>query len=139
MEGTGKALIVPTIEELIILNRRLIREYGGGLYIGSDNLANRGSLEHALAQMQSTVFGYDQYPTLFDKAALLAWRIIAGHIFFDGNKRTGMASIGVMLVVNGYKMLFSTDIIETALKIATKRMSIVELSTWIERQIEHTS
>ncbi len=134
MEGTGKALIIPTVDELIVLNRRLINEYGGGFYCGIDNLANRGSLEHALMQMQASVFGYDQYPTLFDKAALLAWRIIAGHIFYDGNKRTGMAAARVFLLLNGYSMPIKMDMVDIALRIATGRMTISELAIWLSAQ-----
>jgi death-on-curing protein len=134
MAGTGKALIVPTKEELALLNRRLIEEYGGGFHNGADNIANPGTLEHTLEQMQASVFGHEIYPTLFDKAALLAWRIIAGHVFYDGNKRTGMAAARVFLQVNGRSISVHLDTVDVALRIATGQMTISELATWYSEQ-----
>jgi death-on-curing protein len=134
MEGAGKALKVPTIDDLVQLNRRLINEYGGGFYSGTENFLNRGTLEHALAQIQYSLFGIDAYPTIFEKAALLAWRIIAGHVFNDGNKRTGMATALVFLRANGYSLMVSSETVKVALQIATQQMSIVELTAWLEKQ-----
>ncbi len=132
MEGAGETLIIPTVDEIILLNRRLIEESGGGLFVGEDNMINRGALEHALVEMNATVFGEAIYPTICDKAALLAWRIIAGHVFVDGNKRTGMASAKVFLLVNGFHPRLSMDTVDTALEIATGQMTVIELSHWIE-------
>jgi death-on-curing protein len=135
MEGTGKPVVVPTLEEVVVLNRRLINEYGGGLYCGATNLANRNSLDHALAQMQYNIFGVDKYPTVFDKAALLAWRIIAGHVFYDGNKRTGMASAMMFLAVNGYPVAIKMETVDIALRIAQGQMTLEQLAQWFMHQV----
>ncbi|MCL4506673.1 MAG: type II toxin-antitoxin system death-on-curing family toxin [Chloroflexi bacterium] len=139
MEGTGTQVIVPTIEEVIVLNRRLIKEYGGGFYCGSTNLMNRDSLEHALTQMQYTIFGVDRYPTVFDKAALLALRIITGHVFYDGNKRTGMASAMMFLTVNGYPVTIPMETVDIALQIAQRQMTLVYPRLHWLRQVGSTS
>jgi death-on-curing protein len=136
MEGAGKPIIVPTLEEIVILNRRLIGEYGGGFYCGATNLANRDSLDHALTQMQYNIFGVDRYPTMFDKAALLAWRIIAGHVFYDGNKRTGMASAMMFLVANGFAVAIKMDTVDVALQVAQGQMTLEQLSQWFMHQCQ---
>lgn len=74
-----------TADEILLMNRRLIEEHGG-LGVG---LLNPGTLEYALEEIQGSLFGAPRCPTLHDKAAALGWRIIRGHIFVDGNKRTG--------------------------------------------------
>ena len=49
-------------------------------------------------------FGGDElYPTLFQKAAVYAHHIIRGHVFLDGNKRTGLSCALRFLEVNGLK------------------------------------
>jgi death on curing protein len=136
MEGTGKALIIPSIDELIVLNRRLIIEMGGGLYSGIDNLLYRGLLEHALAEMNATIFEQEIYPTVYEKAALLAWRIIQGHVFHDGNKRTGMAAAKVFLLINGYKIGLAMDTVDTALWVATGQMTVSQLAKWLEAHMQ---
>ena len=48
MAGTGKALIVPTKEELALLNRRLIEEYGGGFHNGRSISVHLDTVDVAL-------------------------------------------------------------------------------------------
>ena len=87
MVGTGKTL---TVADIVEINRRMISHFGGIFFQGDDNLANRGSLEYVLAEIYGSLYGQELYPDIFQKAGLIAWRIIVGHIFHDGNKRTGM-------------------------------------------------
>ena len=68
---------------------------------GSQGKRDRGRLESALAAMQQEVFGQDLYPTIFEKAVVLARGIIADHPFMDGNKRTGVVSALLFLNYNG--------------------------------------
>jgi death-on-curing protein len=107
----------PTREDIVRLNRRLVEETGGE-FVPPDNLMNPGSLEWVLEAIQYPLFGVDQYPTLADKAALLAWIIIEGHVFHDGNKRTGMATLISFIRLNGYQLDVSPDeIVEVALRV----------------------
>jgi death-on-curing protein len=101
-------VISPTWEDIILLNHRLIEETGG-LWIGPDNLRNSGSLKWVLEAIQYPLFGFDLYPTLAEKAALLAWIIIDDHVFHDGCKRTGMAALEVFILLNGYRLGASGD------------------------------
>jgi death-on-curing protein len=111
-------LIFPTREDIINLNRYHI-ESTGGFYQGVENLLNPGSLEWVLDAIQYPLFGVEHYPTLVEKAALLAWTIIDGHIFHDANKRTGISALKIFLRANGYDIVTSGDeLIEVALKIA---------------------
>ena len=53
-------------------------------------LRDRGLLESAIAAPQAGFGGYEPYPTVFDKAAVLMRSIILNHPFIDGNKRAGL-------------------------------------------------
>ena len=111
-------MIFPTRQDIVRLNRRHILR-SEGLLAGTDNLTNPGSLDWVLDAIQHPVFGVEPYPTIQDKAAMLAWEIIAAHVFADGNKRTGMSALKAFLRANGYMLeALQDEVIETALKIA---------------------
>jgi death-on-curing protein len=103
MGGAGRSLIFPTLENIITLNRQHIRRTGG-TFFGLDNLRNRGSLEWVLEAIRYPLFGIDLYPTLAEKAALLAWIIIADHVFYDGCKRTGISALQIFVELNGFQL-----------------------------------
>jgi death-on-curing protein len=95
-------------------------------------------LEWVLDAIQCPLFGIDPYPTLVEKAALLAWTIIDGHVFHDGNKRTGISALKIFLRVNGYDTKASDDeLIEVALRIAVggEGYSLRDFTQWIGERL----
>ena len=109
----------------------MIAEFGGVFFGGDRNLANPGSLEHVLDEIQGSFFGYEPYPTILEKAAAVAWRIIAGHVFHDGNKRTGMEACRLFLELNGYEMAIDREVIDMALQIASGQIELAEFIHWL--------
>jgi len=132
-------LIFPTREDIIKLNRRHI-EKSRNFYVGLDNLRNSNSLEWVLEAIQYPLFGVDNYPTLAEKAAILAWTIIDGHVFYDGNKRTGMSALDILIRQNGYQLDASNDeFVEIALRIANKNpeqdYTFDEFAEWVRDKL----
>ncbi|MGD0111690.1 MAG: type II toxin-antitoxin system death-on-curing family toxin [Armatimonadota bacterium] len=79
-------------------------------------------LDAAAAQPHQTFGGADVYPDLFLKAAVLARGIICGHVFLDGNKRTGMEAAILFLEYNGISISLPRDeYVALALAIAGDR------------------
>ncbi len=75
---------------------------GGGIACGFPLLvADEGLLQSAVARPQTSAFGDDAYPTLWDKAAALLHSLARNHAFVDGNKRTAWASAWAFLRLNG--------------------------------------
>jgi death-on-curing protein len=135
----GGTLQVLTRADIVAINRRIIAEFGGIFFEGDDNLVNPGSLEHALEEIQGSLFGQEIYPTIVEKAAVIGWRIIANHVFHDGNKRTGMEVCYVFLRLNGYEMRIARDVIDTevvdmALAIANGKVQLAEFTQWLEQR-----
>lgn len=65
------------------------------------------------------LFAVPLYPSLVEKAALLSWVIIDGHVFYDGNKRTGISALNAFLKTNGFALEVTTEeVVEIALEIA---------------------
>ena len=129
MVGTGKTL---TVADIVEINRRMIVKFGGVFFEGDHNLAQPGSLDHLLAEIHGSLFGQELYPDVFQKAGLISWRVILGHIFHDGNKRTGMEACRLFLELNGYRLLMDMAIVDVALKIATHEIQFDEYVDWLK-------
>jgi len=128
MGGTCQTL---TVEEILDINRQLILDHGGA----GIGFLNRGSLEFALEEIHGSVFGTERCPTAFDKAATLGWRWIAkGHVFIDGNKRTGMVCALTFLEINGLEFdAPGEDVFSFAKSIAQGLATIQEFSDFLKR------
>jgi death-on-curing protein len=87
-------------KELIYLIHADVIEHYGGSPGGYDN--TDGKLESILAQ-QYPFFGHEQYPTVFEKAAMLLYFFAKGHCFRDGNKRLALQAAIVFLKINGFE------------------------------------
>lgn len=128
-------MIFPTRELIVRHNFELIISTKG-LFIPPENLLNPNSLDWVLNSIQYPIF--DQYNSIEEKASLLCWTIIIDHVFFDGNKRTGMFSMISFLTINSYFLRVHTDeIIQIAMHVAdtaNKKTSKQVLTNWI---IEH--
>jgi len=92
-------------EDIVKFHTKAISVFGGsiGYYIDTE-----GKIESILSQ-QFGCFGHDEYPSVFDKAAMLLYYLVKGHCFVDGNKRVGYYAMVAMLRINGYKEYFDSD------------------------------
>jgi len=138
VENPRRFIIYPSRRILVLHNKKII-EASHGAFFPPENLLNPNSLDWVLGAIRAQVFGKDIYPSICDKASLLCWTIINDHIFFDGNKRTGMFAMQTFLSINDQVLFISTQmVVELALKIATYRnsgFSRAELKDWIDSKI----
>lgn len=123
------------LEDVLEINRQMIATYGGFFVEDNDNLANPGSLMYILEAIRGSFFGHDLYPTLIEKAAALAWRIMTAHVFHDGNKRTGMESCRLMLDLNGYTMRIDKEVKEVAIQTCEGKISFSDFVQWLETRV----
>ncbi|MEU5509362.1 type II toxin-antitoxin system death-on-curing family toxin [Streptomyces fungicidicus] len=83
-----------TLPELLNLAKRL----------GEDVVRDYGLLDSALARPQSSVFGQDAYPDVWQKAAALMESLARNHALVDGNKRLAWYATWVFLHMNGHPL-----------------------------------
>ncbi|MEZ4962395.1 MAG: type II toxin-antitoxin system death-on-curing family toxin [Saprospiraceae bacterium] len=88
---------------IIEINRRTIEEHGGN-FIPPFNFLHEGVLDYAIEAVNKSLFGEPMYPSFSDNAAFYMFQIIAGHVFSDGNKRTGLEAAFSFLQLNGYDL-----------------------------------
>jgi len=123
-------------DEIIYINKRWISEYGGIYFVESDNINNKNSFDFLLTAPTQEIFGTELYPNIFIKAATYPFYIIKDHLFYDGNKRTGMMSAFLFLEKNGFKVMqnvTSKRIINYAKKITGCKPTIKNVSNWLRK------
>lgn len=74
-------MIFLTVDEVILLQEKLIRVTGG-----TPGLRDRDLLESAVLSVNAGFDGVEQYPTIEEKAARSTYALISNHAFADGNK-----------------------------------------------------
>jgi death-on-curing protein len=71
---------------------------------------------------------------VIEKAAALAFALVMGHPFVDGNKRTGHAAMEIFLVLNGYELDAAVDDQERVmLELAAGDLSRDNFLNWVRR------
>lgn len=88
-------MIVLTIDEIIEIHKKLAHRTGG-----SFELRDRALLESAIYSVDASFEDVEQYPTIQEKAARLAYGLITNHAFVDGNKRIGVLAMLLTLNLN---------------------------------------
>ena len=114
--------------EKVLLLHKLISEETGG----DTNVRDIALLESALESAFQTFDGKELYSTKEEKAARIAYALIANHAFVDGNKRIGMYVLLTFLEVNGIRIYPSVDeVVRVGLAVASGEMKYEQLLQWI--------
>lgn len=100
----------------------------------SAGIRDLGLIESAVNAPFQTFGGQDLYPTIFDKAAQLAYGLTENHGFVDGNKRAAIHSMMVYLLLNDFDIIASEDeLFNVSMSLAEGKISSAELSNWLKR------
>ncbi|GAB7058085.1 MULTISPECIES: type II toxin-antitoxin system death-on-curing family toxin [Paenibacillus] len=87
-----------SVQEVIAINLAMIQRYSPGEQVG---VKEPGLLESAVLRPQSSAFGNDAYPSIFEKAAALFESLGQNHPFHNANKRTAFTTLVIFLRYNG--------------------------------------
>jgi death-on-curing protein len=111
-----------TLDQVLILHDRSLREFGG-----SAGIRDLGQIESAVvAARNNFLYGGGD---VFDIAASYAFHIAQSQAFLDGNKRTGVAAALVFLGMNAeYRTPDPLEFHACMEAIAIRRMSKPELA-----------
>lgn len=107
-------------------------ELDGGLL----GVRDRGIIESALARPYC---GY--YKSIAEKAAALTHSLALNHGFLDGNKRTTLFMVGILIGRSSYRLVFrnkrlaNTETEEMVLAVVEHKMSLEELVEWYRKRI----
>jgi death on curing protein len=122
------------VEDILYLHFQIIADFGG-----SQGVRDETRLQSVVMAPKQSVFGQDQYQTIFEKAAVYIRNIIGDHPFSDGNKRTGITVGGVFLLRNGYKLTASPKELEDfAVQIAVEYLDVTAIAQWLQKHTKQT-
>lgn len=97
-------------------------------------------LDSALHAPQAGFGDEDFYPSIEQKAAVLAVRIARNHPLPDGNKRLAWQSLDLFLALNGHALATTADdAVALMLGIAVGAIDEEAAETWIRERIEPTA
>lgn len=120
-------MILLTVDEIVMLHEKLLAATGG-----LPGLRDRGLLESAVFSVNASFEDVEQYPTVEEKAARLAYALISNHAFADGNKRVGVLAMLMTLRLNGVTLRYAQqELIDLGLAAASGRAGYDEILSWI--------
>lgn len=123
-------MIYMEVADVVKMHDLLVENYGGLTGIRDRNL-----LLSSIESPKMSFMGKDLYSTIEEKAAAYWFFIINNHSFNDGNKRTGTATCLSFLKHNGYVLnITEKEILEYAVKIASSKTTIQEISEFIKKE-----
>ena len=113
---------------LLLLHSTSLAEHGG-----LEGVRDEGLLESALSRPRNK-FSYDSESDIFDLAAAYGFGLAKNHPFNDGNKRVAFLSVGLFLVINGYRLVADPmDAIQTMLDLAAGQLTEDSLADWVRK------
>ncbi|HEY8889065.1 MAG TPA: type II toxin-antitoxin system death-on-curing family toxin [Clostridium sp.] len=117
-----------TIEYILKLHEKLILTTGGSRGIRDIEL-----LKSSIENSKVTFGGEDLYKTIEGKCSNICYCIINNHTFIDGNKRTGIYVMLILLEYNGIRLLFTQkELIDLGLGIAKGELKQENIYEWIK-------
>jgi len=88
-----------TIDEVLYLHQALVDRYGG-----LHGVRDLGLVASAVVRPEAGFGDFEAYPDLFLKAAVLGFSLLKNHAFLDGNKRTSIGAMELLLEKNGVRI-----------------------------------
>ncbi|WP_433750350.1 type II toxin-antitoxin system death-on-curing family toxin [Paenibacillus amylolyticus] len=86
-----------SIQEVIAINVAMIKRYSPGEQIG---VKDSGLLESAILRAQSSAFGNEAYPSIYEKSVAIFQSLGQNHPFHNANKRTAFTALVIFLRYN---------------------------------------
>ena len=115
---------------LLLLHEESLAQFGG-----ARGLRDEGLLDSALVRAHN-IQTCNSGCTLAELAAAYGWGVVQSHAFVDGNKRAGFLSIGLLLFINGYRLVADqVDAITTMFGVASGDVQDAALAAWIAANI----
>jgi death-on-curing protein len=108
----------------------------------AEDLLTSGRLDLADSALHSPQAGFDDqdfYPDIYDKAAVLCWRLARNHPLPDGNKRAAWATLTLFIDLNdGHWAPDPPDVDEAErakLAVAAGEIDEAALADWLRQRV----
>ena len=117
------------VDEILLIHDRIISATSGSQGIRESSL-----LDSICNTPFGSFSGKELYPDIFLKAAVIFNSLVNYHVFIDGNKRTGIATMEYFMTKNNYSFTNSKLIKEEfVLHIAIDNPDLADIASWIKK------
>jgi death-on-curing protein len=114
---------------LLLLHDESLAEHGG-----APGLRDEGLLESALARPVNLALYAT--PDVADLAAAYGVGLDKNHAFVDGNKRAAFLTVGLLLALNGYRLVATqADATLIMLSVASGDLLEADFANWIRKSL----
>ena len=125
-------IVFLSLPDVLQIHKDQIERYGGDSGIRDLEL-----LKSAIAMPESGMGDKYYHPGLFDMAAAYLYHLIQNHPFIDGNKRTGVVTALVFLIINGVELNFEEEELENLIwEVAKGRLDKRTISEFFSKHSE---
>lgn len=121
-------------KHIVAINKHQTDRFGGH-FSTPCNFLNEERLDYLLEVVCSEIFGEPIYPEIHQQAGVYMFSIVANHVFSDGNKRTGLQSAMIFLMMNGFKInpdLPNQILIDFAIDVASGKYTLERIQKWFK-------
>jgi death-on-curing protein len=123
------ALRFLSLAQVIEIQHDQIVRYGG-----ESGTRDTGLLKSALAMPSATFDGEFLHHDIFEMAAAYLFHIVQNHPFVDGNKRVGVVAAGAFLILNGYELTASWQVlVDFVLTVARGERSKTDVAGFLRK------
>ncbi|MDP2370526.1 type II toxin-antitoxin system death-on-curing family toxin [Rhodoferax sp.] len=122
-----------TKSALLLLHGESLAEHGGGA-----GLRDEGLLDSALAKPLNVLAYADpgHPPDLATLAASYCFGLAKNHAFVDGNKRAAFLAAGLLLHLNGHRLVTTqADATQTMLGVAAGDVTEAAFAAWLRQRL----
>jgi death on curing protein len=131
-EGSDDEPMFLDVEDILELHAAQLGVFGGG-----SGVRDRGLLESAVAQPQTSFGGAFTHQGLFEMAAAYLFHLVSNHPFVDGNKRAGLLSAIIFLDLNGISLDRPSDrLYELTMRVAESQLDKAAIATELVRIVK---
>ncbi len=115
-------------ESILAIHDAVLRSSGGRAGERQDL-----SINAVLGRIHNRIL-YSPFNNLLEVGAFYAESIAKGHVFIDGNKRTGLITMMIFFEVNGAEVDVDDHSVGVQMeKIAKSEISYVQLAIWLQQ------
>ena len=116
-----------TLEQVLELHQYSIERFGGAV-----GIRDKEALLSAVERPYGAFGGEAFYVNAFARAAAIGESIVMNHPFVDGNKRTGLLLMDLLLKMEGYTVHFTfNEGYQFVIDIATGNKRFDEIVEWL--------
>ena len=118
-------------EEVIAVNRQLCRrlEQPFGVLAAE-------ALTDAVQRPAVCIDGYEPFPELWEKAAVLMDSLLKGSPFLRANILTGFLAADLMLRCNGYRLSSQAEDAELITSVSLQQVTILQIAEWFRGRVQ---